>query len=343
MAAVACSDLFSQDEKSQASISVSFADAWTPAARAAASIPDTNDFILNVSDSKGNVLFHGNFGSAPENIIVSPGTYTVSAESEAFNEPLFDAPRFGDTQVVVVLPGEKAMVRLSCTQTNCGIRLNLASSFVKAYPEAHLSLNSAEGKLFWGLSESRTAYFLPGTVTLTMTDSGVEQTVFTRTLQARQMLVVGIGAAGSASASGGIDIQVDTTREWLSEELLIGDGGEGKDISLAFGVAQAKQHIGAEDVWVTGYIVGGDLSSSKCSFEPPFSSRTNLVIAARSSVKDKESCLSVQLSKGDVRDALNLVDHPENLGRQVWIKADIVSSYYGIPGLQNISDFRIKE
>ncbi|MBQ2161721.1 MAG: hypothetical protein II446_00325, partial [Bacteroidales bacterium] len=91
------------------------------------------------------------------------------------------------------------------------------------------------------------------------------------------------------------------------------------------------------------YIVGGDLSSSKCSFSPPFSSRTNLVLATKSSCKDKSLCMSVQLAKGNVRDNLNLVDHPSLVGRQIFIKGTIVEAYYGIPGVQNISEYQLKE
>ena len=98
-------------------------------------------------------------------------------------------------------------------------------------------------------------------------------------------------------------------------------------------------HAGESGVWVYGYIVGGDLTSSKCSFAPPFTSRTNLVLAAKSSVSDRSACISVQLAKGDIRDALNLVDHPENLGRQLYLKGDIVPAYYGLPGLQALTDF----
>ena len=99
--------------------------------------------------------------------------------------------------------------------------------------------------------------------------------------------------------------------------------------------------MGEKDVWVYGYIVGGDLSSSKCSFDGPFSSRTNLVIASKSTFRDKMPCISVQLQKGDFRDMLNLVDHEDNLGRQVFLKGDIVESYFGITGIQNLSDVEL--
>ena len=51
--------------------------------------------------------------------------------------------------------------------------------------------------------------------------------------------------------------------------------------------------------------------------------------------------MSVQLSSGAIRDALNLVDNPGLLGTQVWIKGDIVAAYYGIPGIQSISEYSL--
>ena len=88
-------------------------------------------------------------------------------------------------------------------------------------------------------------------------------------------------------------------------------------------------------------IVGGDLSSSgtKMNTSAPFDSNTHLTIAERSSIKDKASCLSVELKKGDIRDALNLKDHPENLGMQVFLCGDIVEAYYGIPGLKSLTEY----
>jgi hypothetical protein len=96
---------------------------------------------------------------------------------------------------------------------------------------------------------------------------------------------------------------------------------------------------GEEDVWVSGYVVGGDLTSSSASFEAPFSSRTCLLLGPRSSTKERTSCISVQLPAGEVREALNLVDNPELLGRKIVVRGDIVDSYYGLTGLKNCSEY----
>ena len=50
----------------------------------------------------------------------------------------------------------------------------------------------------------------------------------------------------------------------------------------------------------------------------------------------------MQLPTGSIRDELNLVDHPELLGRKVSLKGDIVEAYYGIPGIKNITDYELQ-
>jgi len=103
--------------------------------------------------------------------------------------------------------------------------------------------------------------------------------------------------------------------------------------------SEVAEHIGEKDIWVMGYIVGGDLSSSSMSLTPPFRSMTNLAIAHSPFVVEKDSCVSVQLPKGAIRDSLNLVSNPERLWKQVYIKGDIVDAYFGIHGIKNVSEY----
>lgn len=328
-------------KREQGAISVHFVEDSSFLTKAGTQI-DTNSFILSVTDSKGASLYYGTFGSAPESIIASPGTYTVSAKSCEFSTPLFDKPQYGDSQVVVVASGKTCNVTLECVQINSGVRLKIDPTFLTEYPNGVFFLKSADGKLMYGYSEKRIAYFKPGNVSLVLSENATDKTICTRTLAAQEILTININVSSSRQeAAAGIHIQVDTTRIWGSETLELGgdDSGRGQDKSTAFSVGQAKDHVGDTDVWVYGYIVGGDLTSSKCSFEAPFSSRTNIVLATKSTCTDKEACISVQLPSGKIRDGLNLVDHEDNLGRKVYIKGDIVASYYGIVGIQSVSEY----
>ena len=311
------------------------------------SVPDTADFLLTVTGPDGKTVYDGKYGDSPERMLVSSGTYNISVRSGSFAKPAFAAPLYGDDQCVVVAAGKTADVYLACEQLNAGIRLKISSSFLTAYPDGVLFLKSSEGRLMYSYSEKRVAYFSPGSISLVLNSGGTDKVLFTKALKARQILDMSVSAPSRPSVAGGsIHVDVDTSRTWLRDSYVIGggsssggDSGGGSSYKNAYTVSQAKSELGAEDVWVYGYIVGGDLTSASISFDEPFSSNTNIAIAGRTTVYEKESCLSVQLLKGDIRDALNLADNPENLKHKIYLKGDIVESYYGIPGIKNISEY----
>ena len=317
------------------------------ATRSLSEIPDTDAFILKVSDSSGELLYNGKYGDSPEALLVNPGTYTVSAVSREFSTPEFDAPQFGDEQVVIVKAGAETKVLLDCSQLNCGLRLRISHDFPESYPSGSLSVSSEGGSLVYGSASDRTGFFKPGNLTVVLDDGQNSTRLLSRFLEARQMLTLGIACPSaqglSGSTSSDVSISLDTLRTWTEDEFIIGsqETDSGVTIENAYGVGQAKSHAGEKGVWVCGYIVGGDLSSSKngIRFTPPFESMTCIAIAARSSVSEKASCMSVQLVKGPIREKLNLVENPQLLSRKVYLKGDIESSYYGIPGMKNLSEF----
>ena len=322
-------------ERSQGRLIVRFSEDVFFSTRASNEIPDTNDFILTILDSGGKELYYGKYGDSPTSLELPSGSYSVSAVSSEFKTPKFSAPQYGDRQVVVVSSGR------DCS----GVKLNIAPSFLNSYPNGSLILKSDDGKLLYSYSEKRIAYFNPGRVSLILSDGGTDESLLTRVLEQQEVLVLNVSAPdGGPSSAGGIRIAVDTTRYWSVEDFVIGQGdSKGKETDSAYNIGQARANVGEEDVWVCGYIVGGDLTSSSASFEPPFKSQTNVLIGSRSSVTDRDACLSVQLQKGDIRDALNLVDNPDILGRYVWLRGDVVDAYYGMPGIRNITECILKD
>jgi hypothetical protein len=324
---------------------IAFAQDQEQFTRAVSELPDTSDFIISIKDSGGNIKYQGSYGDCPESMILGSGSYLVRAVSSEFEKPAFSMPQYGDEQCVVVPSAGVANVKLICSQLNAGVRLKIASDFLTACPNGVLFLKSSAGKLMYGYSEKRTAYFPPGSVSLLLSENGMDKVLMTRTLLSQDMLSLGVRAATSSSTSSvpsaSLSVDVDTTRNWLSESITIGQGnsGGGESSSKAMTVSQAISSAGEEDVWVCGYVVGGDLTSASASFDEPFSSRTNILLGPKSSTMDKDACLSVQLPSGDLRDALNLVDNPQLLKRKIYLRGDIVEAYFGIPGIKNISEY----
>ncbi|MDE6295973.1 MAG: hypothetical protein K2M03_07910 [Muribaculaceae bacterium] len=106
--------------------------------------------------------------------------------------------------------------------------------------------------------------------------------------------------------------------------------------------------------WVTGYIVGWintDVSFSMNEKSVVFSSvcntNTNLVMAQYPYDPEKwaelgytwDDCASVQLPSGTVRNALNLMENPENFNQQVTVKGTTGSKYCSHYGIRSVIDF----
>ena len=317
------------------------------------SLPDTSDFILRLYGPGNKTVYDGPYGNAPSEMQLSPGNYRVEALSCSFSMPAFDCPQFGDEQSLSLGEGEYRNVELLCRQRNAGVRLIVNDTFVANYVKADLYLRSADGTLMYDFRETRTAFFKPGPVALMMNDSGKSRTLFTRNMDAGEMLLVELSASehmpvARLLSGGSIEIAIDTTRKWTSGRFAY-DGGAtdpsgditpGGNPGNPFSVAEARRKAGSKDVWVCGYIVGGDLSSKGWNRTAPFQSRTNLAIADSPTCTERDLCLSVMLPKGDIRDALNLVDN-DLLWHKVLIKGSIVEAYYGLPGLQSLKDYRL--
>lgn len=98
--------------------------------------------------------------------------------------------------------------------------------------------------------------------------------------------------------------------------------------------------------WVKAYIVGyipqstGDDGPSYTISDVMFSTdgapATNIVIADNPTEKDINNCMAVQLPSGDVRSALNLADHPENIGKEIMLYGTM-ERYYGGSGVKSVT------
>lgn len=326
---------------------IAFADDHKQFTRTVSEIPDTNEFIISITDSKGNVKYQGSYGDCPESIELNSGSYLVKAVSSEFEKPAFSSPQYGDEQCVVVPEGGAVDVSLVCRQLNSGVKLNIGKEFLTECPGSVLFLKSDQGKLMYGYSEKRIAYFLPGKISLVLSTNGKDETLLTRTLLAQEVLSLGVSVATSkdvenSQKSGRISVSIDTLRNWITDSYVIGgDNDMGASMDDAMTIQQARGAAGSKDVWVCGYVVGGDLTSASASFDEPFSSRTNILLGPKSSTVNRDVCVSVQLPSGDLRDALNLVDNPHVRGRKVYLRGDIVEAYFGLPGIKNISEYML--
>lgn len=126
--------------------------------------------------------------------------------------------------------------------------------------------------------------------------------------------------------------------DYAQPPLVLPEGGIGNGTwDSPLSAVQVLGGTSGTNVWVTGYIVGwidtdggnnNVCNETTCTFTVPATLNTNMLMAATPDERDYTKCIPVQLG-GDVRNALNLQDHPENLGKQVTVKGN-VERYFSI-------------
>ena len=92
---------------------------------------------------------------------------------------------------------------------------------------------------------------------------------------------------------------------------------------------------GQEPVWLKGFIVGA-LNSAGTAFAEDVAS--NIAIAETASETEAKNCVPVQLPTGTMRAGLNVVDNPENKGKDV-IVCGYLLKYMSRAGLKNLTAY----
>ncbi|MEN1938509.1 DUF6359 domain-containing protein [Paenibacillus sp. 102] len=92
---------------------------------------------------------------------------------------------------------------------------------------------------------------------------------------------------------------------------------------------------------VEGYIVGYTQSPSNYTKDPAKFGDTNVAIADSPNETDPEKIMPVQLPKGDVRTAVNVKDHPENVGKKVRLTGTL-ELYFSSPGLKSVTAYKFQ-
>ncbi len=116
-----------------------------------------------------------------------------------------------------------------------------------------------------------------------------------------------------------------------------------KDIpyTVAEVVALKPSFTSTGKVWVEGYIAGvytsGSLNSAVFTTEG-IEAKTNLVLAPTAETTDYTICVPVQLPNNSIRENLNLVDNPSNLGKKVLLYGNL-TKYFGVCGLKDTSNY----
>jgi len=307
--------------------------------------PDSNQFTLSIKSSSGSVIYNGKYGARPANMQLDAGSYDISIYSRMFVTPAFESVCYSDNKTVVIQSGKTYLLSLVCRQSNVGLRLSFTPEFVNRFVRYKPEVLDIKGSILYPYTETRFVYLNPGNISVRLKEvlpDGSTATpelipILDRIVTARDMLTINLHANPDDPSSSKSGILIDTSSNWVFENIVIGGGGDGMTKESAFKVEQIAQNAGAKDVWITGFIVGGDLTASGINFDAPFGSATNIAIADSPTVRERIKCASVALPAGAIRDLLNLNTTPSNHGKRVYLKGTLVAAYFGLAGVNPVT------
>lgn len=143
-----------------------------------------------------------------------------------------------------------------------------------------------------------------------------------------------LNGEGSGSGSGSGNETPSTPTEGAT-----GDGTKASPYNCAAVIGLNNPGTKA---WVKGYIVGVYNYDNNSALEStPGTVNTCVALADNPNETDKNKTVAVQLPVGDIRTAVNLVDHPENLGKLLAIEGELVK-YFGLPGVKNATAYELE-
>lgn len=101
-----------------------------------------------------------------------------------------------------------------------------------------------------------------------------------------------------------------------------------------FRVDDLSEVAGRTEVWIRGYVAGAEADAAPASVRAVGSdhpSRSNILLAAKANEYRPDKCVRVELpDDSDIQARLNVVDHPDLIGRKVLLRGDIVAAGSGL-------------
>lgn len=336
-------------EKGSGTLALKFGD--VPVTKGIArEFPDSNSFTLVIKKVDGPVIFNGNYGERPSGLTLAAGSYDVSVFSRPFSSPQFDAPCYSDSRTVLVEKDKVTYLQFLCKQSNGAVMITFSPEFKSRFALWSTVLSGAGGSVVYPYSESRYLYMNPGEITIRIKQSAVPGDssgvlLSRRTLMAREMVSLNLhsssGESGGGEGGASTKIAVDTSTVWVKESLVIGSLRDGSSKELALNADELSGYSGMKGVWVCGYIAGY-LTTANLITTAPFDVETNIAVATAPGETVKARCAGIALPIGAIRDALNLKSKPGNLGKKIWVKGTVTDSYFGIRGVNSLTEYAIE-
>ena len=309
---------------------------------------DSNSYLLTITSSAGRVIYDSTYIGRPDVFYVQAGTYKIRVVSGTFTEPSF-FPLFGQEQTVKAIKDSTMRVQLISRQLTGGIRFTFTTAFTEWFKGVGLYLKRDTVMSKYGYGTRLYKYFYPGEIQVIYKNkdgdpsytppsrpSYADTILFKRKLKAAELVTISLDYDITKVSYNGFGLKIDTARIRKDEYFNLGGIAPYGCISVWY----AQNHIG-DTLKLFGYIVGGDATTTTFKKVKPFASKTHIVVGAQDWQSLREKTIAIELPNGEIRRQLNLVDHPELIKKPIVIDGIVSDSYFGYPGMKNITSYQL--
>ncbi len=309
---------------------------------------DSNSYLLTITSSAGKVIYDSTYIGRPDVFYVKAGTYKIRVLSGSFTEPSFN-PLFGQEQTVKAVKDSTMRVQLISRQLTGGIRFIFTTAFTKWFKGVGLYLKRDTLMSKYGYGTRLYKYFYPGEIQVIYKNkdgdpsytppdkpSYSDTILFKRKLKAAELVTISLDYDITKVSYNGFGLKIDTARIRKDEYFNLGGIAPYGCISVWY----AQNHIG-DTLKLFGYIVGGDATTTTFKKVKPFASKTHIVVGAQEWQSLREKTIAIELPNGEIRRQLNLVDHPELIKKPIVIDGIVSDSYFGYPGMKNVTSYQL--
>ena len=157
-----------------------------------------------------------------------------------------------------------------------------------------------------------------------------------------QNVTVAIKFTSTDSQSRTLEVQTITVQEGevgggvTPPGTLTGDGSRENPYTANDIILLGLTTSDGNKYWVKDYIVGVIDGSYVYQFTSNTDVMTNIILSSNANASSDAECIPIQLPTGAVREGLNLVDNPGNLGQEVLLYGTL-EKYFRVPGVKNVT------
>lgn len=148
-------------------------DHTAPGTKSPVSMEDQlKDFVVTITKPSNNneQIGQWKYSDLPEILTLKTGNYKIEAYSHSPKQAEWEKPYYYGSQEFTIKKSEVTTLKqMVCSMSNVGVKINYSQTLLDELKAFTVTVNNGKGFLEYGRNETREGYYMPATLTVTLT------------------------------------------------------------------------------------------------------------------------------------------------------------------------------